>query len=77
MECCCSLLFPDVRARQVDANADELNEPEFVNDDVPHRDSAPLLGQQPPKPIQISESSSSSNVDHETIRTLLEQVSDE
>jgi hypothetical protein len=71
---CCSLLFPDAGARQGDTNA--LNEPEFINDDVPERDSAPLLGQPPPKPIQISESSSSSNVDQDTIRTLLAQVSD-
>jgi hypothetical protein len=77
MGCCCSLLFPDEGAGQGDANADALNEPEFINDDVPERDSAPLLGPPPPKPKQISDSSASSNVDQETIREMLEQVSDE
>jgi hypothetical protein len=51
-------------------------EPEFINSDHLTHDGDPLLDGQPPKRVTIPQSSSSSSVDQDTIRSMLAEISD-
>jgi hypothetical protein len=78
MGVCCSFLWSGAHPSEAHGPpGDGADQPEFVNSDVPERDSAPLLNAPPIKPkLQISASSSSSDVDQATIQSLLAEVSD-
>ena len=74
MGCCNSFLVPEEPGARpnVPVQRDDA-EPDFVNDDT-DKDNSPLLNSPVGRNVNISASSSSSEVDRDMIQRLLEEV---